>query len=228
MGRLDLYLVDKKLIPTRSRAKRAIICGLIKVNGEIEKKPSHKVKEGDVIEILSEIATKPVGYWKLHAIYNLLGFELINSKDIVLDLGSSAGGFLEFAAQRCQKVYGIEISDQFAHILYQLKQKYPNISVLLADVYEFDPQQNPIIEQIDLILNDLTLEPVESLKILFKFLPLLKKRGYLIISIKLGTHSSKECLKYIEKKFARADLSISKVMNIDPDKKEIHILAQKQ
>ena len=228
MGRLDIFLVEQGLIPTRSRAKRAISYGLVKVNGKIILKPAYSTKRNDQIEILDEIATKPMGYWKLHAITNIFNLKIFTPNDSVLDLGSSAGGFLEFAAKRCKKVVGIEISQKFAPNLHQLEAKYPNISVLIVDVFTQDAKQLPLNEQFDIILNDLTLDPVESMKIFLKFLPLLQKRGHIIMSIKQGKYSSKKCIKFIENSFDRVDLSILRILDIDPDKKELHVIAQKQ
>ena len=169
-----------------------------------------------------------MGYWKLYFICTQLNLQIFSASDVVLDLGSSAGGFLEYAAERCHKVYGIEVSDQFAPTLYHLKQRYPNISVLIADVFLLDPLTHPPLEEIDLILNDLTLEPLESLKILLKFLPSLKKRGYLIMSIKQGAYPTKKCKLFIENALTKENLHIIRILNIDPDKKELHVIAQKQ
>jgi 23S rRNA (cytidine1920-2'-O)/16S rRNA (cytidine1409-2'-O)-methyltransferase len=227
MGRLDSYLVESGLIPTRSRAKRAILYGIIKVNNKIVTKPAYSIKPADEVEVISEIATKPMGYWKLHFICTTLHLEIFQSSDVVLDLGSSAGGFLEYAAQRCKKVYGIEIAAQFAPLLQQLKQQYPNIVLLLADAFHLDPQGPHPIEAIDIILNDLTVDPPESLKILSKFLPLLKKRGHIIMSIKQGKHSTKTCRRFIENRLSKKDLHIIRLLDIDPEKKELHVIAQK-
>jgi 23S rRNA (cytidine1920-2'-O)/16S rRNA (cytidine1409-2'-O)-methyltransferase len=225
MPRLDISLVETGLIPTRSRAKRAILCGLISVDGKIIQKPSHSIKLNSKIEILNEIALKPVGYWKLHAITNLSNVNLFNPTDVVLDLGSSAGGFLEFAAERCKKVYGIEISEEFAPILFDLKQKYPNIDLHIADVFSFDPQT---LDQLDLILNDLTLDPAASIKILARFLSALKVGGYIIMSVKQGKSSQENCKKFIQDKLGTLNLELKKFLDIDPDKKEFHLIAIKQ
>jgi 23S rRNA (cytidine1920-2'-O)/16S rRNA (cytidine1409-2'-O)-methyltransferase len=225
MPRLDTIIVETGLIPTRSRAKRAILWGLIKVDGKIIQKPSHSIKLNSKIEVLNEIALKPVGYWKLHAIANLSNVNLFNPTDIVLDLGSSAGGFLEFAAERCKKVYGIEISKEFAPILFDLKQKYPNIELYIADVFSFDPQT---LDQLDLILNDLTLDPTASIKILAKYLPALKVGGYIIMSVKQGKNSQENCKKFIQDRLRALNLKLEKFLDIDPDKKESHLIALKQ
>ena len=114
MPRLDTFLTETQLIPTRARAKRAILCGFVKVDGVIIRKPSHHIRADSKIEIMNEMALKPVGYWKIYALTNSIDFPIFNSTNVVLDLGSSAGGFLEFAAERCEKVYGIEFSEEFA------------------------------------------------------------------------------------------------------------------
>ncbi len=49
--RLDLYLKVSRLVNRRSKAKEMCDKGLIKVNDKISK-PSHAVKEGDLIEIV--------------------------------------------------------------------------------------------------------------------------------------------------------------------------------
>jgi 23S rRNA (cytidine1920-2'-O)/16S rRNA (cytidine1409-2'-O)-methyltransferase len=225
MPRLDTALVETGLIPTRSRAKRAILCGLIKVDGIIIQKPSHSVKINSKIEVLDEIALKPVGYWKLHAIANLINLKLFNPSDVVLDLGSSAGGFLEFAAERCKKVYSIEVSEEFAPILSELKQKHPNIELFIEDALTFNPQ---LLDQLDLILNDLTLDPAFSIKVLAKYLPALRIGGYIIMSVKQGKSSPENCKKLIQDRLRTLNLKLEKFLDIDPDKKEFHLLAVKQ
>ncbi len=228
MGRLDTFLVEKKMISTRSRAKRAIVCGLIKVNGKIILKPAYSVSQNDKVEILNELATKSIGYWKLHAIYNSIDFKIFNSTDIVLDLGSSAGGFLEFVAERCCKVHGVEISDKFTPILFNLKEKYPNVSIQIADVFKLTSQEIPDFGQIDIILNDLTLDPIDSVKIITKFIPSLKNKGYIIMAIKIGNHTLENLEKFINNSFEEMGLTLIRVLDIDPDKKEVHIIAQKK
>ena len=228
MTRLDIFLVENKLISTRSRAKRAIIYGLIKVNGKIIQKPAYSIKSTDHIEILSEIASKSAGYWKLYALTRKFNTKIFNTTDRVLDLGSSAGGFLEYAAEHCKEVFGIEVSSEFAPKLDQLKHEYPNISILIADVFTLNLKQISEMKQVDLLLNDLTLEPPESVKILLKFLPLLKSNGYIIMAVKQGNNSLDYCKKIIQKTAMASNLELLQVIDLDPDKKELHFLAKKK
>ena len=224
MSRLDAFLTETQLIPTRSRAKRAILCGLVKVDGEIIRKPSYHVKPNSKIEIMNEIALKPAGYQKLYDIANATDFPIFNSTDLVLDLGSSAGGFLEFAAERCKKVYSIEVSEDFAPILFELGQKYPNIVIFIADAFTFDLNT---MEQVNIILNDLTLIPADSIKVLSRFLPLLRKGGVIIMAVKQGKNPTEICKIYIQNIFKALGLEILQFLDIDPGKKELHLIAMK-
>ncbi len=227
MTRLDKFLVENNLIPTRSRAKRAILYGLIKVNGKIIQKPAYSIKSNDKIEIINELASRSAGYWKLHGIIQKLKIKVFNFTDTVLDLGSSAGGFLEFAAERCKHVIGIEISTEFESELRRIEQKYSNISLFIADVFTLDLNKISDIEPVDVILNDLTLEPTDSAKVLSKFLRLLKPHGYVIMAVKQGSYSLEACEDLIQNIGKTMELKILQIINLDPDKKELHFLAQK-
>ena len=47
MTRLDQALVERGLCESRERAKRAILAGQVRVNGQPARKPSDSVKPGD-------------------------------------------------------------------------------------------------------------------------------------------------------------------------------------
>ena len=89
--RLDLYLVREKLVASRSRAQRAIKSGLVAVDGMTILKPSFDVTRVNSVIVAASV-DKPAGYWKLKGIQEAVG--LIKIGDVVLDIGSSAGGFL--------------------------------------------------------------------------------------------------------------------------------------
>lgn len=231
MGRLDSYLVEKNMIPTRSRAKRAILAGLVQVNGITIDKPSYSVRSLDKVEVANQFAQKCAGYWKLHIILNTLDFDILLPSDIVLDLGSSAGGFLEYAAERCQRVIGVEIAPQFLPALQTLEQKYSNISIHIADIFQITPREFMELFQfdhIDVLLNDLTIDPEASLEILRKVLPLLKLNGYIIMSFKMGPRSYDTISELGRRTLQELNLILIKSLVIDQEKREFHIIAQKK
>ncbi|MEM2462455.1 MAG: S4 domain-containing protein, partial [Archaeoglobaceae archaeon] len=90
--RLDVLLVRRGFFKSRNRAKIAIKKGLVIVNGAIAKKPSMEVGIDAEIKVLDD---KPLGYWKLKELDEK--FRIFEGNETVLDLGSSAGGFLLYA-----------------------------------------------------------------------------------------------------------------------------------
>ncbi len=91
--RLDLYLAEKTLTESRSRAQNLIKLGFVRVNGAIIKKSSFDVHEGDDVTIVGDYAAS-LGSIKLrHALENAKNITVKNKK--CLDIGSSNGGFCD-------------------------------------------------------------------------------------------------------------------------------------
>jgi 23S rRNA (cytidine1920-2'-O)/16S rRNA (cytidine1409-2'-O)-methyltransferase len=214
--RLDEYLVSEGYIASRSRAKRYIERGLVKVNGIVVTKQSKKVEYGSRLEI-SEV-DRPEGYFKLKDIQEQTG--LIRPGDAVLDIGSSAGGFLIFAAQIASKVTGIEFSEEFRPQLDAVTKEHSNVSVVFADAFNMDI--STLGSNFDVILNDMTVEPSASIAITARFMPLLKPGGRVMQVLKLDTVTDVEAfLKLLEEN----GLKVEKV--IRPEKKEAYVVAVK-
>ena len=51
MLRLDQAMVDQSLSESREKAKRAILAGSVRVNGQVVSKAGHTVKPADVITV---------------------------------------------------------------------------------------------------------------------------------------------------------------------------------
>lgn len=216
MVRLDEYLVSEGYIASRSRAQRFIERGLVKVNGVVVTKQSKKVPPGSRIEIAE--ADQPEGYFKLKGIQEQSG--LIHPGDAVLDIGSSAGGFLIFASSIASRVVGIEYSEEFRPQLSKVVEEHPNVSVVFGDAFNMDLSQ--LGTGFDVILNDMTVEPSASVEITARFLPLLKVGGRVMQVLKLDKVKDVEpFLKLLESK----GLKVQKV--IRPEKKEAYIVAEK-
>jgi len=107
--RLDLLLVEKNLIATRSRAKAEIMAGNVLVNGIKRDKPGEAVSSGAKIEILA--TQNPYvsrGGLKLEKALHEFGLNLENK--IVLDIGASTGGFTHCVLKHgAQKVYALDV-----------------------------------------------------------------------------------------------------------------------
>lgn len=175
--RLDEYLVKKCYFSSRQRAKENVRLGLVLVNGVVIRKPSKQISEDDEVTILG--LDVPKGYWKLKMIDEK--FKLFSGKETVLDLGSSAGGFLLYASKKAKFVYGIEYSGEFEDALRKIERERSNVKVFIADVFHFNIE---ILPEIDLILNDLSLPFESSMMALKRFIPKLKDDGKILFVCK--------------------------------------------
>lgn len=216
--RLDAYLVDMGYFKSRGRAKTAIIDGNVKVNGIPVTKVSRDVSTDDMIEV-AEGLDQPQGYFKLKFIQEESG--ILKPGDNVLDLGSSAGGFLLFASEIAGHVKGIEFSRDFRSELGKIAYEKENVEIMFGDV--FSTPLNEISEEpVDVILSDMTLEPEDSIKALSRMLPLLKEGGKLLQVIKMP---KKKNPRPVVSKIENLGLEIQQV--ISSEKQEIYVVARK-
>jgi 23S rRNA (cytidine1920-2'-O)/16S rRNA (cytidine1409-2'-O)-methyltransferase len=207
--RIDKLLVKRKFFSTRQKAKEAIKMGFVCVGGKVVTKPSMEV-ELDA-EIVVNAEEKPKGYWKLAKLDS--AWKLIKEKDIVLDVGSSAGGFLLYASDKAAKVYGIEFSKEFEKDLKEIEGERDNVIVFIEDAFTFDISK---LEPIDVILNDLTLDASSSFKALVRFLPLLKEDGRVLFVLKTA--------KCKEPDFSKAGLGVAKRKDSDEKRERYYLL----
>jgi len=216
--RLDAYLVEMGHFKSRGRAKSAILAGNVKVNGTAVTKVSRDVSTDDLIEVVEGL-DQPQGYFKLQLVQKESG--ILKPGDRVLDLGSSAGGFLLFASEIADHVKGIEFSRDFRSELGKIAFERENVEVMFGDVFTV-PLNLLSEEPIDVILSDMTLEPENSIQALSRVLPLLKDGGKLLQVIKMP---KKKNPKPILSKIESLGLEILQV--ISSEKQEIYVVARK-
>ena len=225
--RLDSYLVDSGFFKSRGRAKRAIEEGKVKINGAPCLKPSKNITSDDVVDA-QEGLDMPKGYFKLKSIQER--FPILKEGDYVLDLGSSAGGFIMFAMEIAGKsghVHGIEFSKDFRTELGKLAFENSNVSIMFADVFTVAPEsvaneKNSKGGLFDVLLNDMTLEPADSIAALIRLSSLIREGGQLLQVIKIPKNHSKAALL---RKIEKAGFEIEDVM--EPEKQETYIIARK-
>lgn len=213
--RLDSYLVEIGNPGSRGRAKRAIIEGHVKVNDRVITKASFDVGYSDRVEIADGF-DRPAGYWKLKDIQEKIN--VIAKGDNVLDVGSSAGGFLLYASELASHVHGIEFSHEFRQELGKIAHEHPNITFEFADAFTMAPEN----EKYDVLLLDITVSPSDSLKALENVLQALKKGGKLLHVFKLPENRNMEL---ISEKLSLMGFEILQM--IEAKKKEVYIIARK-
>ncbi|MCH1626633.1 TlyA family RNA methyltransferase [Ferdinandcohnia quinoae] len=118
--RLDVLLVERGLVETREKAKRTIMAGLVYTKEERLDKPGEKVEydipltvKGNVIPYVSR------GGLKLEKA--LKEFNLSVEGKIMLDIGSSTGGFTDCALQNGVKMsYALDVG--YNQLAWKLRQ----------------------------------------------------------------------------------------------------------
>src|ERR1700722_4359993 len=107
-SRLDQALVERGLCDSRERAKRLILAGQVRINGQPARKPSDSVKPGDEITVEAPEKFVSRGGHKLeHALNH---FQIAVAGLTAIDLGASTGGFTDCLLQHgAGKVYAVDV-----------------------------------------------------------------------------------------------------------------------
>lgn len=112
--RLDIALVKRKITQTRSQAENLIRLGEVRVEGKVINKPGYFVKDSVNITITAEDHYVSRAGLKLASIAK--DFLLDFKNKVVLDVGSSTGGFTDFALQNGAKsVIAVDVGKDQLH-----------------------------------------------------------------------------------------------------------------
>lgn len=233
--RLDEWIVRKKYLSSRSKANRFIREHDILINGIKVNKPSRRIKSDDIIELdqlLIQKYNKPLGYHKFEQIASNSRFPFsINSNDVCLDIGASAGGFSLFMLEHgAKKVHAIEISPTFEYYLKELAENWPNFSYEIANFFEVI--EKPLSDSFSLIAVDMTLDSYYLLQKLHLFPQLLKTGNYparIVLTIKTGNIRNLEERKQAIEEKIRNLFPKFDYLWLEPleNKKEVYFLIKK-
>lgn len=97
--RLDQLLVSLNRFKTRSRARDAVLRGVVTVNGRIATKPGETVAT-DVVIVVNDPAERYVSRAALKLLAALDHFDLSPKDLYALDVGASTGGFTQVLLER--------------------------------------------------------------------------------------------------------------------------------
>ncbi|MGH7197036.1 MAG: TlyA family RNA methyltransferase [Candidatus Saccharimonadales bacterium] len=112
--RLDQLLVAKGLVPSRSQAESWIRLGEVFVNGKAITKPGYFVTEDAKVELKAKEQYVSRAGLKLASVAKLLNLNFKNK--IVLDVGSSTGGFTDYSLKRgAKKVIAVDVGTNQLH-----------------------------------------------------------------------------------------------------------------
>lgn len=112
--RLDLLMVERGLVDSRSLAQRMVMAGQVRVNGEIALKPSSSVDAGADIRLDQGPRFVSRGGEKLEAAIQAFGLDVTGL--VCADVGASTGGFTDCLLQHGAKlVYAIDVGKGILH-----------------------------------------------------------------------------------------------------------------
>jgi 23S rRNA (cytidine1920-2'-O)/16S rRNA (cytidine1409-2'-O)-methyltransferase len=108
MIRLDQALVERGLCESREKAKRSILAGQVRINGQPARKPSDSITPDDKLNLDAGEKYVSRGGHKLEHALN--SFQLDVNGVVALDIGASTGGFTDCLLQHgAAKVFSVDV-----------------------------------------------------------------------------------------------------------------------
>ena len=173
LTRLDHYLVENSLSPTRTKAQGIIKEGLVSVNGQQILKSSFKVADSDEVLLKEHKSYVSRSALKLSTFLDEIKLDL-NSR-VALDIGSSTGGFTQVLLEHgVSEVSAVDVGREQLHV--SLKNDDRVHSYESCDIREFKSEK-----KFDIVVSDVAfisllniLDDIERLasdKIILLFKP---------------------------------------------------------
>ena len=175
--RADLLLVERGLFDSRTRAKAAIVAGLVTADGALLRKASDEVAADATLKARADHPWVSRGGVKLAAALDHFGFD--PAGHTCLDVGASTGGFTDvLLARGARRVYAVDVGRGQLHA--RLRGQAAVVSLEETDIRALDPAQ--LAEPPDFVAVDVSFI---SLKLVLPSLETLVRRPvYLIVLIK--------------------------------------------
>ena len=124
--RLDLALVERSLAPSRERAQALILAGVVRVDGETERRASRRVALDVRVSVDEPSRFVSRGGLKLERALDR--FRISVEGKVCLDAGASTGGFVDCLLQRgAAKVYAVDVG--YGQLDWRLRQD-PRVVVM--------------------------------------------------------------------------------------------------
>ena len=165
--RIDLLLVEQGFFDSREKAKRAIMAGIVHNDHEIIDKPGTKVPVD--MELFVKVSVMPyVSRGGLKLEKALKYFDITMTDRVMVDIGSSTGGFTDCALQnKAKRVYAVDVGTN--QLVWKLRndsrvvvKEKTNFRHATTDLFEYEL---PNIATIDVSFISLKLifEPLKDI-----------------------------------------------------------------
>lgn len=144
--RLDIEMTRQGMAESRSQAENFIRLGKVTVNGRRIQKPGYFVTPSSEIVLAAEEKYVSRAGLKLASVAQLLN---LSFKDmVVLDVGSSTGGFTDYALQHgARKVFAVDVGTDQLHPKLRADKRIELHEK--TDIRQFIPSETPDIIVID-------------------------------------------------------------------------------
>jgi 23S rRNA (cytidine1920-2'-O)/16S rRNA (cytidine1409-2'-O)-methyltransferase len=159
--RLDKLILEKRIAQSRERARALVMEGRVTANGRLIDKPGTRVSIDAQIQLRGEdLPYVSRGGKKLEGALKAFGIDPYGA--VVIDVGSSTGGFTDCILQKgAKKVYAVDVG--YGQLAWKL-QKDPRVVNLERRNIRY-LRKDEVQEEADLILVDVSFISIE------KFLP---------------------------------------------------------
>jgi len=174
--RLDILLVERRLVESRTKAQWLIKKGYVYVNDVINTKPGKKIENTSDIQLMRKFPYVGRGGLKLEAAIE--HFSISVKGKVCADIGASVGGFTDCLLQHgAVKIYAIDTATDILHP--SLKCKNEEIVELLGvDARGLKSLPN----KVDIVTIDITFSSLKS--VLPNIRNYLKKNGDIVVLVK--------------------------------------------
>lgn len=144
--RLDAELVRRGLVSSRSQAESWVKLGKVTVDGKPATKSGQFVREGSDIQLTATEKYVSRAGLKLASVAELLKVSFEHT--VVLDVGSSTGGFTDYALQHgAKKVFAVDVGTDQLHLSLHGNERIELYEK--TDIRDFVPSETPDIIVID-------------------------------------------------------------------------------
>jgi 23S rRNA (cytidine1920-2'-O)/16S rRNA (cytidine1409-2'-O)-methyltransferase len=187
-SRLDQLLVERGLFPSREQARRAVMAGLIRVDGHLMDKPGTAVGAAAALEVAEREPFVSRAGRKLAAALDHFGLDPAGW--VCLDVGASTGGFTHCLLERgARRVYALDVG----HGQLDPRLRHDPRVVVMERVNARHLAAGALPEPCDLVTVDVSF--ISLLKVVPALLPHLRRPaaagpaasgagGYLLVLIK--------------------------------------------
>jgi 23S rRNA (cytidine1920-2'-O)/16S rRNA (cytidine1409-2'-O)-methyltransferase len=177
---LDQELVERGICDSREKAKRAVLAGQVRINGQVARKASDSVRPGDELTLAAPERFVSRGGFKLeHALNH---FQLDVNGLSTLDIGASTGGFTDCLLQRgASQVHAVDVGQ--GQLAWKLRHDDRVVVMEKSNARELTPASFPQpFAPFDLAVMDCSF--ISLRKILPAAIALLKVPAKLVALIK--------------------------------------------